>query len=217
MKFRCSTLLFCMFVLLKCLLHADAALATCSAPNVNVPVPATLTIQRDAPVGTILRGGRVQTVNRITCNKNSIDLQLDGSWWVFPAASNRDNGATSLSNVRATGYPGVGIRWANLNSYTGTTQYFSAYSLASGNTSTSRRGIDWNAVTTFTDTFEFVKTGPISSGTLAASSYALQYSTPVSKNVQNAGWTLTFFPRLTFRCSAARFRQAILPSRFRRY
>ncbi|HFO7034888.1 TPA: fimbrial protein [Escherichia coli] len=152
--------------------------ALCTASNVNVNFDQNILIQRDVPVGSVL--GSVTVNHPISCDDKSQTTD-EGSWLIQLAASNTDNGASVLDGVRATNVEGIGLRWKNYSSTTGTTGIVTKGAL---NLSTWQRGILTNGAM-FNDTFELVKTSSIpKTGMISPLVIAIQYSTPVSKNVQ---------------------------------
>lgn len=153
--------------------------ALCSASDVAVNFDNNILIQRDVPVGTVL--GSVTISHAINCDAKS-QTTAESSWYIQLAGSNLDNGASALAGVSATNVDGIGLRWKNYSSATGTTSPVTNGSL---NLSTWNRGISQKGTTTFIDTFELVKTAMTpKTGRVSPITIAMQYSTPVSKNVQ---------------------------------
>ncbi|WP_244320007.1 fimbrial protein [Enterobacter cancerogenus] len=156
------------------------AFALCSANDVTVNFDHNIVVQRDAPVGTVL--ATLTTRNPIKCDPEGQQIGYDGSWFIQLSGANADYGASPLANVRATVVPGIGIRWKNFSSTTGTSEFVSRMKL---NNASWRRGILQNGVSTFTDTFELIKTSttPLT-GSIPALTLNMEYSTPVSNNIQ---------------------------------
>src|SRR5471030_425612 len=150
-----------------CLLTTEDSWATCSAPSSTVKFPGPIVVQRDSPIGTILATTKITT--NVTCNNVGNPYEL--SWSLHLSASNADSGASSVSDVRLTSTPGVGIRWINNNSQTGTNLIWSARSL---NDASVKRGMKGNGVTTLTDTFELVKVSDVPLTT--SPSFTLKYA-----------------------------------------
>ena len=155
--------------------NADKSWATCSAYSKTLDFPTPLVVQRDAPVGAVIAAVTVKTT--ITCNGNG--NTPGAAWYVYPASTNLDHGASSITNVRRTNIPGIGIRWSNLNEFTGTTSIWSRKSLNDG---TGARGIKPTGGTLFTDTFELIKLSAVTS--TVSPSWVLDYS---YKNLNNVG------------------------------
>jgi type 1 fimbria pilin len=139
-----------------------------------------ITAQRDAPIGSIISQGSVTTL--ISCNTAGAGPS-DWSWRVYPAGGNMDFGSGTEPNMRATAWPGVGIRWMNLSSVApGVTTTWTTQALNSW-TKAYARGMPLNVNNVFTDTFELVKTGPIASGILPSMNLQYFHATPRSNNV----------------------------------
>ncbi|MDH1125453.1 fimbrial protein [Enterobacter sp. GD03975] len=152
--------------------------ALCTASDVNVNFDQSILIQRDVPVGSVL--GSVTVNHPINCDAKG-QTTAEGSWAIQLAPTNIDNGASVIAGVRATNVEGIGLRWKNYSSTTGATGTVTNGSL---NLSTWQRGISQKGAT-FNDTFELVKTASTPrTGIISPLVIAIQYSTPVSKNVQ---------------------------------
>ena len=89
--------------------------ALCTASDVNVNFEKNTLIQRDVPVGSVL--GSVTVYHPIKCDNKSQTV-AEGSWLIQLAASNIDNGASVIADVRATNVEGIGLRWKNYSSTT---------------------------------------------------------------------------------------------------
>lgn len=184
-------------------LTSSEAMARCTAPSSRVNMSA-INAQRDAPIGSIISQGSVTT--RIACTIPGAGPS-DWSWLVYPASSNPDFGSSTEPNVRATAWPGVGIRWINLSSAssnaaaTWTRQALNSWTKASG------RGMPLNVNNVFTDTFELVKTGPIASGILPAMNLQYFHATPTSNNVNAYLFSLNI-PEMPVRAVACTVTQA---------
>ena len=166
------------------------ASAFCTASDVSV-VFDNIVIQRDAPVGTVL--ATVSTHLPITCDAEG-QASFEGSWFIQLAGSNTDHGSTPLADVRATGIEGIGIRWLNYSSTTGTT---GVVTRGRGlNDDVWNRGISQIGLTNFKDTFELVKTHQTpAAGVIPAFTLGMEYSTPVSNNVKRLPlYKYTFTP-----------------------
>ena len=169
---------FVIFTLFAASLLSTQVYALCSASDVAVNFDNNILIQRDVPVGTVL--GSVTVSHPINCDAKG-QTAAESSWFIQLASSNVDNGPSALSGVRATNVEGIGLRWKNYSSTTGTTGTVTNGSL---NLSTWNRGI-YKTGATFNDTFELVKTAATpKTDIIAPLTIAMQYSTPVSKNVQ---------------------------------
>lgn len=154
------------------------ACALCTASDVAINLDKKILIQRDAPVGTVL--ATITTTNPIACTLGGSGAG-DGSWLVQLSPANIDNGSSPLAGVRNTNIDGIGIRWENINSKTGTSSRVTNSPL---NSIEWKRGIGLTGTTTWTDTFELVKTSATpKTGTLTPTTIAMQYSTPVTKVV----------------------------------
>ena len=154
---------------------AEKSWATCSAPSGTLNFPNPLAVQRDAPVGAVIATATLKTT--ITCNASGNDPGW--AWNVYPSSRNVDYGASSITNVRLTNVPGIGIRWSNHSDTTGTTSIWSRKSLNDG---TGHRGIPSVGNSVFTDTFELIKLGAVSS--TKSPSWVLDYD---YKNRSNVG------------------------------
>lgn len=170
--FKISTAAMCSAISLN-------AFALCSANDVAVNFDNNIIVQRDAPVGTVL--ATITTSNAMQCDPEGQVIGYDGSWFIQLSGTNADYGTSPLANVRATEVQGIGIRWKNFSSTTGTSEFVSRMSL---NNASWRRGILQNGVSTFTDTFELIKTSTTpATGSIPALTLNMEYSTPVSNNI----------------------------------
>lgn len=160
---------------LVCMSPFASAWATCVTNDATASFPQTVSVQRDAPNGTVL--ATVQTQFVVTCDASGAG-NLDASWYVYLDPSNPDFGATSVADARATNYEGIGLQWKNLNSATGST---STVTNGAVNRQDWNRGIAFRGVTTLTDTWALVKTGPVASGTLTLPPLSFIYKGSISK------------------------------------
>ncbi|NBJ36913.1 fimbrial protein [Serratia fonticola] len=168
---------FVRVTLLTLLLPSSIAWALCTASDVLVNMPATISVQRDAPIGTVL--ATVTSSVAIVCDKSGSNTITDGSWMIYLNKSNTDYGAASLGEFRNTSYSGIGIQWKNLNSYTSSTSTVSNGPFNSP-FSVWNRGIGHNQTSTFTDTWVLVKTAKLVSGTISLPPLTMNYRTPIS-------------------------------------
>jgi type 1 fimbria pilin len=163
-----------------------------------------ITAQRDAPIGSIISQGSVTT--GIACTIPGAGPS-DWSWVVYPDSGNVDFGSSTQPNVRATAWPGVGIRWSNLSSVSaGVTATWTRQALNSW-TKSSGRGMPLNINNVFTDTFELVKTGPIASGILPSMHLRYFHATPSTNNVDAYLFSLNI-PEMPIRAVACTVTQA---------
>lgn len=149
------------------------AYCSAGAPG-TINFPSTIAIQRDVPIGATLATG--QLITSINCDAEG----GNGSWLVRPSTNNSDYGTTTLTEIRQTPVSGVGIRWINLDSNTGTNLTWSTAALNSY--TSGGRGIAQTGITTFTDTFELVKTGPIITNTMPSRVLYYSYENPDDPN-----------------------------------
>ena len=154
---------------------AETSWAKCSASSGTLNFPDPIAVQRDAPVGAVIATATLKTT--ITCDEAGNTPGY--SWNVYPSSRNADYGASSISNVRLTNVPGIGIRWSNLSDGTGTVSIWSRKSL---NDESGGRGVRPTGSTLFTDTFELIKLGAVSSN--KSPSWVLDYD---YKNANNVG------------------------------
>lgn len=151
------------------------ALAGCTASDSNLTF-SPVSIQQDAAVGTVI--ATASTTTAIKCD----NVQANGEWRIALSSSNSDYGSTSLANVRKTNNAGIGIRWTNTNSATGTVAVMSSSAL--NNTNTYRGIPSYSAGSyTFTDTFELIKIGPTNTGILPSFSLAYDYRTSAGSSL----------------------------------
>ncbi|WP_431224358.1 fimbrial protein [Serratia sp. L9] len=176
------------------LLVSQSVVALCTAPNATISLPSNIIVQRDAVVGSTIASGQV--IINIVCTSQGANQHYDGSWSVFPGPNNIDAGATSIGDVRATGTPGIGIRWKNLSSATGTAATWTSAALNSFSKN-SGRGINFNGTTRFTDTFELVKTGNITSTVLPSRAFNYYFGTPISNYIPGSPLNALTMPSIT--------------------
>lgn len=161
-------------------LLSTQAYALCSASDVTVNFDNNILIQRDEPVGAVL--GTVTISHPVKCDAKG-QTTAEGSWLIQLAPSNSDNGPSVLEGVRNTNVEGIGLRWKNYSSTTGTTSTVTNGSL---NLDTWNRGISQTGAT-FNDTFELVKTAMTPKTDIVGPlTIAMQYSTPVSASFKRA-------------------------------
>lgn len=164
--------------LAACCFASQYSYALCTASDVNVTFLKNTLVQRDVSVGTII--GLAKVNSTITCDAEGRGTG-DGSWYVQLSPANLDNGPSTIAGVRATNLAGVGIRWQNQSSNTGTIGTPTNNPL---NSSSWRRGISLEGATTFTDTFDLIKTDSTPrTGIVEPLILNMQYSTPVSTSV----------------------------------
>ncbi|MBK5413468.1 fimbrial protein [Pseudomonas sp. TH31] len=89
-----------------------------------------------------------------------------------------DQGSSTITDVRRTNIPGIGIRWSNHSDVTGTTAIWTQKSLNDGSAPRGIRGI---GTSVFTDTFELIKLGDITSA--VSPSWVLDYAYRGQNNV----------------------------------
>ncbi|WP_114154597.1 fimbrial protein [Chromobacterium haemolyticum] len=154
--------------------HADCKVVS---STITPTLPDPLVIPYKAPAGYVIAKQEQKTV--IKCDKNNTKGY---SWYIF-SYGNTDKGSSSLSDVRKTKTPGIGIRWENKNSHTGTEMNFSSRSLNDG--TVNLRGIPLEKDITITDTFTLIKTGPVTPGLLEQESYSVNYKK--SKDPKDSG------------------------------
>lgn len=152
----------------------DESWALCAAPSSTLNFPTPIIVQRDTPVGAVLATANVVTT--ITCDGTG--NVGTASWFVFPAATNIDNGPSTISEVRRTNIPGIGIRWSNHSDNTGTISVWTRKSLNDGS---GARGIFGTGNSVFTDTFELIKIGDVTS--TVSPSWVLDYAYRGSNNI----------------------------------
>lgn len=172
------------------LLFPSSSWSECTTQNTAVNFPASVSIQRDAPVGTIL--ATVQTSTNITCDSKGSNGISDGSWGVYSSSTNQDYGNSTLAQYRKTPNEGLGFYWSNLNSYSKTSQVMTLSAI--NNSTKNYRGIALDGTTTFTDTWKLVKTGEMKSGIINLPAITMEYQTLVSKQDKGALFTYNFTP-----------------------
>lgn len=180
-----SSILIC----LAC--FSPQAAALCSAADATLTFDNSIIIQRDTPIGAVVATGVV--ITPIKCDPSGSDPSVgDGSWRVYLSSANSDYGVTSIAGVRATPIAGLGIKWTNFNSRTGTNEVWTGRALNAW--AEKGRGITYNGVTNFTDTFQLIKVGPVSSGILPAWNFLYRYRTMVSNTTNTALNTISLAP-----------------------
>lgn len=163
------------------LLFSSLAHAYCSkSGSGTLNFSPTVNIGRDLPIGTILASAKISTA--ITCDSRGFTAagSVDASWRTYPSKNNVDYGASSVTNVRNTTTPGIGMRWDSLSSATGITVTWTQYPLNNipvgvGRGLPTPPSISSSTTTTLTDTIYLVKTGAISSGTLSPITLLMDY------------------------------------------
>lgn len=160
-------------------LTAQGSWANCNANVQRLNFPNPLLIPRNAAVGESL--GSVTFVSTIQCDTWSIE-KYDTSHVITQSPETRDYGPSSITGVRRTGTPGIGIRWTSLNSITGITSVISERAL---NDKSLRREVGIENIFTFTETFELVKIGPVASGVFQQ--WTLYYRTYGNKSNEDLG------------------------------
>ncbi|WP_158497454.1 fimbrial protein [Pseudomonas rhizosphaerae] len=167
----------CLSALIASMGWLPAALAHCTASDQRLTFASPIVMQRDMPIGAVVATGIVNT--SVTCNAAGLSPR-DHSWQVFPSPLNRDYGPTSIAAVRATPVAGLGIRWVNITSHTGTTATWTRQPL---NAWPGGRGVPSVGTVQLHDTFQLIKTGPVASGQFPAWTFLYNYKTPVSTAV----------------------------------
>ncbi|WP_158613585.1 fimbrial protein [Aquitalea sp. FJL05] len=179
-------------VLLFCLSPITSAYCSASGNGLLNFTP-LINIGRDLPIGTILASAKISTA--VTCDSHGF-VGLDASWRAYPSKNNVDYGASSVTNVRNTTTPGIGIRWDNLSSATGSTAIWTQYPLNNiplgvGRGLPTPPSPPATMTTTFTDTIYLVKTGPISSGTISPIALLTDYEGSISYAKQGLLYSLS--------------------------
>ncbi|MCY1700941.1 fimbrial protein [Lelliottia sp. SL45] len=140
-------------------------------------------------MGTVI--ATAQSTTKITCDPTGSTQDQDGAWDIYLSSSNIDYGSSPVADYRNTVLNGVGFKWVNLNSATGT--YLTMTNTAINNSAV-KRGIDYNGVTTFTDTWSLVKTGSTVSGVLNIPAIAMNHRTSVTGIDRGPVFTYSFTP-----------------------
>lgn len=165
------------FLITGPLLYSAVSHAYCTVSGSGLlNFPTTISIGRDLPIGSTLASAKINTA--VSCSRPGL-AYYDGSWRTYPSKSNQDYGASSVTNVRNTTTPGVGIRWENYSSATATTATWTQYQLNNLPVGIGR-GLPTppdgtSQTTTFTDTVYLVKTGPITSSTMNPITLLMDY------------------------------------------
>lgn len=184
---KCMGYYFSIFFLL---IISKTSWGTCTSPNTTVNFPAVVTVQRDATVGTVI--ATAQSTTKITCDPTGSTQDQDGAWDIYSSSSNIDYGSSPVANYRNTDLNGVGFKWVNLNSATGT--YQTMTNTAINNSAVNARGITYNGVTTFTDSWSLVKTSSIVSGVVNIPAITMNHRTSVTSLDKGPVFTYNFSP-----------------------
>lgn len=186
-----------------CLLIPHAGRATCTRSDVSITLPASIMAIRDMAIGDTLATGTATYT--ISCNTAGL-AGSESSWTVNLAADNSDYGASTVSDVRNTNYPGIGIKWRNFNEFTGSWQTKTSGML---NDATNQKEIGADSLTTFIDEFTLVKTGDVASGTWPGMSINLSYQTPI-RNISYGHLYTIFLPGVTVRTASCTVMSSVI-------
>ncbi|MCE9909581.1 fimbrial protein [Hafnia paralvei] len=163
-----SNCIFILATIIIFLISPDAN-ATCTASSGNITFPSVNLVKRDAPNGTVIATG--QLITSISCNNSGASGA--SSWNIMPSTGTTDYGPSIIAGVRQSAFPGVGIRWTNSNSTSGTTVTWSDAALNAY--TNGGQTIALSGTTSVTDTFELVKIGPVASQSLFSQVFGYQY------------------------------------------
>lgn len=151
--------------------------------NVNLTLPSTLVVPRDAAVGTVLLnvGIAANSTGLITC---SVSPQTTG-YGVESMYTTQTT--TSIANVYATNVPGIGIKVIGKNNQSGAVPNPpSVYRFLTAVGAAAEYTIDnsWG--------YQLIKTGPVTAGTLSFSgAVAASWISSSPTSVTGAGWVIS--------------------------